>query len=217
MLNTYKSKYKCVVWDWNGTIIDDVHTALKAVNDMLLKRNMSPITLAQYHSYIDTPIYKFYENIFDLSVVTMDMITKEFDSGYEKYLKENPINDGAFEIMQMIKDNACKQIIVSSSNDDLVNDKSRRFGVAQYMDFVSGSGNSFVGSKVERAKSVIGNVTNDYKSVIVIGDTLHDFELSQELGSECVLISTGHQSRSDLLRTGKPVIDSLYQLKEYLF
>ena len=61
MLNSMKpAKYKCVVWDWNGTIVDDVNASLMSVNDMLIKRNMPVINLQQYHSYLDTPISKFY-------------------------------------------------------------------------------------------------------------------------------------------------------------
>ena len=45
-----------VFWDYNGTLIDDVGTALESVNDMLRKRDMPCINMEQYKSYIDTPI-----------------------------------------------------------------------------------------------------------------------------------------------------------------
>mgnify|MGYP006874741744 CR=1 FL=1 len=68
-------KYECVVWDWNGTIVDDVNTSLLSVNDMLIKRNLPTITIQQYHEYLDTPIYKFYEHIFDLNKITFETIS----------------------------------------------------------------------------------------------------------------------------------------------
>ena len=51
-----------VIWDWNGTLADDVRVALQSVNDILARRGREPITLEQYYSYIDTPIRRFYEN-----------------------------------------------------------------------------------------------------------------------------------------------------------
>ncbi|MEE1282642.1 MAG: HAD family hydrolase [Acutalibacteraceae bacterium] len=210
-------KYECVVWDWNGTIVDDVNTSLLSVNDMLIKRNLPTITIQQYHEYLDTPIYKFYEHIFDLNKITFDVIQSEFNSGYNKYISDNPLNDGAIAVMKMLKESDIKQVIVSSSNQDIVQKGAEKFGVAEYMNYISGSSDNFVGSKVERAIGVISKITTDYSKVVVIGDTLHDCQLANEIGADCILLSTGHQSKADLQTTGKPVIDSLNELNQYLF
>ena len=53
-----------ILWDWNGTLADDVQVALRSVNDILARRNRSPITTEDYYSYIDTPIRRFYEHLF---------------------------------------------------------------------------------------------------------------------------------------------------------
>ena len=149
MLNIMKTaKYKCVVWDWNGTIVDDVNASLMSVNDMLIKRNMPVINLQQYHSYLDTPISKFYEHLFDLSVVTFDIIQKEFNIGYNKHIKTNPINVGATKIMQQLVDRGVYQVIVSSSHQSIVDEGARKFGIDKYMNRLSGSNAALVGSKV---------------------------------------------------------------------
>lgn len=57
---------KYIVWDWNGTIIDDVGIALDAVNDMLREKKRLEITLEQYRQAMDTPILRFYERFFDM-------------------------------------------------------------------------------------------------------------------------------------------------------
>ena len=43
---------KYIVWDWNGTIIDDVGIALDAVNDMLREKKRPEITLEQYRQQL---------------------------------------------------------------------------------------------------------------------------------------------------------------------
>lgn len=216
-MTTNNKKYECVVWDWNGTIVDDVNASLLSVNDMLIKRNLPLITLEQYHQYLDTPIYKFYEHIFDLNKITFDIIQTEFNLGYNKHISDNPLNDGALTIMQKLRLNDIKQVIVSSSNQDIVQRGAERLSVAEYIDFISGSSDNFVGSKVERAIGVISKITTDYSKVVVIGDTLHDCQLANEIGADCILLSTGHQSKADLLTTGKPVIDSLNEVNQYIF
>ena len=213
-----KSPYLCVVWDWNGTIINDVGVSLQSVNDILRRRNKPPITLEQYRSYIDVPITKFYDNIFHLGTeISFDTIQREFNDGYHKHLPENPLNDGIPEILSKIQQCGIKQIIISSSNQKIVEKNSERFGVRKYMSYISGSDDYFVGSKVERAIHTINKVTTNYRRVLAVGDTLHDCELAMEIGADCVLISTGHQSKKDLLSTGKPVIDTVKELENYLF
>ena len=44
------------------------------------------------------------------------------------------------------------------------------------------------------------------------GDTIHDFEVAEELGVKCILIADGHQSKRRLIKTGAKVIDNLSQL-----
>ena len=46
----------------------------------------------------------------------------------------------------------------------------------------------------------------------LIGDTIHDYEVAQELGCKCVLTAHGHQSRVRLMEAGAPVIDNLAEL-----
>ena len=76
-----------ILWDWNGTLADDGYASLLAVNDMLEKRSMPAITMEQYYQYIDTPISKFYEHLFDLNQVTMDTIAVEFAEGYARHFQ----------------------------------------------------------------------------------------------------------------------------------
>ena len=85
-------EYKVIIWDFNGTLIDDVKAALESVNDMLRRRNLPLINMEQYASYVDTPIIKFYEHIFD-DLYSMDFgeIAIEFNEGYEKHLPQRAL------------------------------------------------------------------------------------------------------------------------------
>ena len=77
------SKYKLIIWDWNGTLYADRDISLMTVNYILDKRGMPPITLEQYYSYVDTPITRFYEHLFDMSKVSFDEnIFGAFMKGY---------------------------------------------------------------------------------------------------------------------------------------
>ena len=49
----------------------------------------------------------------------------------------------------------------------------------------------------------------DPARAVVIGDSVHDFEVAQALGVGCVLQSGGHQPPETLRKTGAPVVKGL--------
>ena len=51
---------------------------------------------------------------------------------------------------------------------------------------------------------------------VMIGDSLHDAEVARALGTRCILVARGHQSRETLLEAGVPVADSLRQAADWV-
>ena len=89
-----------VIWDWNGTLADDVRVALQSVNDILARRGREPITLEQYYSYMDTPIRRFYENLFHpLPDDLFDTLMLEFNQGYRRHMTSTGLMEGAKEAL----------------------------------------------------------------------------------------------------------------------
>ena len=52
---------KLVVWDWNGTILDDVGITVQAINSGVLPLlNLPEMTVPQYQDVFEVPIIKSY-------------------------------------------------------------------------------------------------------------------------------------------------------------
>lgn len=190
--------YKHIFWDWNGTIIDDVKAACLSVNDMLIKRDMSQITMTQYYKYIDTPISRFYENLFDLNIVTFDIISKEFSKGYKKYLNEKPLMNGIDEVLNNLQIKEKNQVILSSSNILDITSKTKKYNVKKYFTNILAHNNFNAESKILLAKNYIKSNKINTENIIVIGDTLHDYKVAQSLECDCILTTQGHQSMKEL-------------------
>jgi phosphoglycolate phosphatase len=77
---------------------------------------------------------------------------------------------------------------------------------------VSGLDNHYAESKIGNAHQLISDFNLVPNELVLIGDTVHDFEVGCELGCQCVLIANGHQSKEVLASTGVLVIDELNQL-----
>ena len=94
-------RYKVVIWDWNGTLADDVGASLLATNDILKNHGKAPIDMVQYYEYIDTPISRFYAHLFDLDEVPMSVIGPEFSEYYPKYFEG--LHKGAGRLLRTLQ------------------------------------------------------------------------------------------------------------------
>nr|ELR5112068.1 hypothetical protein [Providencia stuartii] len=52
-----------IIWDWNGTLLDDVNISLFAANQVFISLDIKPLTLNEYRQYYSVPIQKFYHNV----------------------------------------------------------------------------------------------------------------------------------------------------------
>ena len=202
--------YDYIIWDWNGTLLNDVGSSLASVNDMLALRNKEPIDINTYRDAIGVPIIKFYEKFFDLENEDYNTIIKQYNDGYMKHLSSFNLSDGAETVLEHFKSNGCTQIIVSSSNNKQLTENVKKYGIYQYFESILGAEDFMANSKIERAETFLKN--HGKGSSLVIGDLEHDAELAAAIGADCALLTTGHDSISRLKKSGARIIDSLLEL-----
>ena len=210
-------RYDCIFWDWNGTLLDDARAAWLAVNDMLTSRKLPLITFEQYREYIDVPIVRFYEHVMDMSKENMHSLSVEFDALWAKHLPADGVSETTKKLLSDLNKKGIKQYIFSSSRNDIIEPYLRKFGIDSYFECVIGATDRNVGSKAERTRDFIVSNGIDLEKTVFIGDLVHDFDVATFVGAESILVSSGHQSESALLKTGAPVVSSLSQINEIIY
>lgn len=203
-------EYKYIIWDWNGTLLNDAGAAMSSVNDMLKERNMPPLDMKRYRECIGVPIIKFYEKVFDLENEDYEEILKAYNEGYLRHLENTALSDGAEEALEYFKSKGCTQLIVSSSNNEQLTTNIRKYGIYDYFDAILGASDYLATSKIDRAIKYLEKQCDG--KVLVIGDLVHDAEMAKEIGADCILLSTGHEMRERLDKTGLRIIDSLKEI-----
>lgn len=210
-------EYKAIIWDFNGTLIDDINAALASVNDMLIRRNLDTINFEQYASFVDTPIIKFYEHIFDdLYSMDFNAIAEEFNLGYEKYLPEKAVMENAEEVLSYFNCRGKLQTVISATHIDKVNRRLAEFGLTGYFDKILAHDNLIAEDKTHLAVKYFAEKGIDPDEAVVIGDCVADWQMSKTLGCDCILTTQGHQSRKEFATTDAIVIDSLSELKKII-
>ena len=201
--------YSLIIWDFNGTLLDDVGAALSSVNDMLVRRGKPPIGLAEYREYIDVPIRGFYERVLDLENEDYDQILSEFQSGYERHVKSCGLTQLVLPALEKARDKHIPQVVLSSSEQSQLERLLKTYGIYDFFDAVLGADDILAGSKIERAEKYMEAHGTDTASAIVIGDLLHDCDVAAAIGSECLLLTSGHHDRERLESAGVRVEDTL--------
>lgn len=205
-----------VIWDWNGTLLNDISASLRAVNAMLEKRNSPPITLEKYRECIGVPISCFYQKVFDMEKENYDEILKEYNNLYEIFLEDCGLAHGAPEVMSSLCEKGIVQLILSSSEKNQLLRQAEKRNVLQHMNAVLGSDDFFSASKTERARSYFEKEGIVSKNVLIIGDLTHDYEMARELGCNCLLLTTGHHDSERLQKSGAKTISAVREILKYI-
>ena len=196
------------------TLLDDVGAALGSVNDMLARRSKKPITLDEYREYIDVPIRHFYEQVLDLENEDYDLILTEFQQGYEAHVKNCGLTRFVSAALEEAKRLGIPQVVLSSSEQSQLERLLKHYEIDGYFDSVLGADNLLAGSKVERAEKFIEEHGVDASKAVVVGDLLHDCDVAKAIGSQCLLITSGHHDRARLESAGVRVEDTLKSFVE---
>ncbi len=204
-------KYTHIIWDWNGTLLDDIGASLASVNDMLARRGEPPMDINRYKECIGTPIIRFYEQVFDLSKEDYSEILAEYNAGYMAHLADCSLTEGALEAVEKFAAAGVHQAIVSSSNNAQLCENAKKYGVFDKFEAVLGAADFKADSKIERARAYLAQ-SAEKGAVLVVGDLEHDAEMAAEIGADCVLLTSGHEHPDRLGRAGAVIFDKIEEL-----
>ena len=197
MLRKY---HKHIIWDWNGTILDDVEIALLCINTMLRKRKMAELNLEGYRRIFGFPVIESYKTLgfkFD-SHAEWDAVSREFHAYYDESSPRASLTKGVVATLDGIRRQNIPMSILSASELVSLEAMLTKHGIRKYFDRVYGLSDKYGGSKLELGRKLIADIGMMPCEVLYIGDTDHDYEVSEAIGCECVLYLHGHQDRQRL-------------------
>lgn len=205
-------KYRNVVWDWNGTLLDDLAAGVNTLNDMLGKRGLPLLTVQQYKERFGFPVLDFYREVgFDLEKESLHQLSVDFVETYDKYAEGVGLNPYAQEILAYIQKSGIRQYVLSALREDLLKGMLCDFHIDSRFDCVCGSDNIYAAGKIERGQRMLKMLEISPAETLMIGDTIHDAEVAEALGFDCILFAGGHNSESRLMQKA-PVIHCFQEL-----
>lgn len=191
-------KYENVIWDFNGTILNDMSASMDSVNLLLEERNIPTIGgIDEYREVFGFPIKEYYKKLgFDFEKEPYEVVAPLWVELYTKAAKTAPLRQGALETLVALKQLGVKQYLLSATEINMLNEQVSSLGIKEYFEQVLGLDNIHAESKVSLGNSL--KKTVNMSKTLFIGDTLHDYETATAIECDCVLVAGGHQSESRL-------------------
>ncbi len=207
-----------IIWDYNGTVLDDLDISIVSMNTLLERRSMPLLAgRKEYLAKFGFPVIDYYKKCgFEFSAESFDAVAEEFISVYYRNMESALPKEGIVPLMEKLCGLGIEQYIVSAAETGWIKRNAQKLGIIKYIKGVVGDDGILAHGKTEYAKRWLDGRKVDPEKCLYIGDTLHDAQTAAALGTGCVLVSYGHCLKSKLLATGYPVVDSTESLTEFV-
>ena len=208
---------KHIIWDWNGTMLDDRWLTIAAMNIVLARRNMAELTEDRYLQLFTFPVIEYYRRLgFDFDKEPFSVSGSEFINEYNARAFEPQLHDGIIDLIAELNENGVSHSILSASSQKILNKLAKHHNINHYFIAVLGQDNHYAYGKIETGKMWINKLGIAPKNTLFIGDTEHDLEVANAIGSHCALLSWGHSSTERLENRGINVFDAMSDLKSWI-
>ena len=195
----YMNSIKHILWDWNGTLLDDVDSCIEVINTMLSKRGL-PIfkNKSEYRQAFCFPVVNYYVAAgFDFSKEPFEVLAEEYIALYQK--QKPCLYDTTETVLKNISKKGITQyIFTASKKEELLRQISMYKSIVPYFKQLITSDNILASGKFESAKAWLEQSKANPNEVLVIGDTLHEKEIADKLNFNCALVLGGHQDLSGI-------------------
>ena len=197
---------KNIVFDWSGTLLDDIECTFITTNSLLKHFDKPPITKQQYRQQFQIPVAKFYAKI--LPGISMSVIDQLFYRQYNDAIQQMPLFDYVENLLQLLIIRGCRLFVLSTLNSKLLESELKRRGLSTMIVYGSSS------DKVADLKQLMSKHNCSTNDTIMIGDTEHDVQAG--LVNKVKTIACCYGYSSTLIQQTKAAADFYTESTEQL-
>lgn len=150
----------------------------------------------------------------DLEKYSFEQLGKEWMDEYQSRRLEAKLFSGVEEALRIIYSNGIEQSILSAYKQDTLLELVNHFDLRHFFTYLTGLDHIYATSKIELGKDLMKKLNQHNSNVLLIGDTIHDFDVAKAMKTDCILVAAGHQSKKKLFDCGVNVYDNLEQVIE---
>jgi phosphoglycolate phosphatase-like HAD superfamily hydrolase len=200
-----------LVWDWNGTLLDDLTLVVAATNTSLASVGGPSVSAEEHRRDYRRPISAYYAHVLGRPITDEEFVDldRAFHDAYRAGL---PATLLAADALAAIAAWAGTQSLLSMYfHDELVPAVSAR-GLNPHLSRVDGlRARVGGGSKAPHLRAHLDALGLTGPECVLIGDSIDDAHAAQEVGAAVVLYTGGFTDPQTLHSTGLPVATTLVE------
>jgi phosphoglycolate phosphatase-like HAD superfamily hydrolase len=200
-----------IVWDWNGTLLDDLPVVILAANASMARFGVGPIDEDGYRDHFTRPVRAFYDSLFrrPVSDAEWEDLNDRFHDEYFALAHTAKLTPDTLDALSAVEDNGWEQSLLSMSPQGWLEQIVGAHGVARRFTLVDGLSGETGGLKAQHMESHLQTLGVDPVRTVVVGDTPDDAVAARHVGAHVVLYDGGSHHLPRLEVTGAPVAHSL--------
>ena len=186
------SKYKCVLFDLDGTIIDSSEGVKKSISESIEILGLPQLTESQLESCIGPPIQRSFKVLYEMDEKQANDSAAVFRNIYkDKYLFDAIIYDGIVDLIKALKREGVKVMIATYKREDYMRILLEKFELLELFDNVKGADFEGKLNKSDIIRMCIAESGCDVRDVVMVGDTIHDQTAAENVGIDFVAVTYG--------------------------
>ena len=187
------SKYKIVIFDLDGTLLDTSEGVLSSVRYVIKKKGLEALDDAVLRTFIGPPIQRRFKEIYQFEDEEIAEMASMFRNHYKDIdlLKAKPY-EGLYRTLKELYDKRISIAVATYKRQDYTDTIMHHFKIDEYTDNIYGS--DFEGKYSK--KDIISLCLNhagivDLGEALMIGDTENDAIGAEELGVDFLAVKYG--------------------------
>lgn len=205
-----------VLWDWNGTLLNDVDMAVRVTNEVFAPRGYQLLNREQYQQCFRFPVQAYYRAR-GVEDADFPEVARAWSEGYAAAFSGTPLFADAAETVLAFHAAGFRQVILSASQRAMLQEQVDSFpSLRGLLDEVLGVDDIYAHGKEILARNYLTASGLDPAETVLLGDTCHDAEVAAAIGCRCLLVARGHQAEAVLEQACVPVLHSLREASDVL-
>ncbi len=211
------NRYKCVIFDLDGTIIDSSSGIRKSIEETIKVLNFSQMDEAELESCIGPPIQDSFRRIYHLNEKDANDAAAVFREYYkEKYLYDAEVYQGMKELLKQLRSHGILTMIATYKREDYTMKLLEKFDLLKLFDYVKGSDFEGKLKKADIINLCMEQSQCSKNEIVMVGDTSHDSGAACEVGLDFIAVTYGFgfQANSNV-KGAICTVDSVQELSDY--
>ncbi|NOX22029.1 MAG: HAD family hydrolase [Actinobacteria bacterium] len=204
-----------IIWDWNGTLFDDLHIVVESVSACVAPFGRDPISEEDYRDHYTRPVSVFYESLMGRAITQDEWASIDgiFHETYRSLMYDANLAADADTAIRLLADEDGTQSILSMWWHSELVPFTAGFGMHDVMKRIDGNREDAGALKADQMRAHVERLVTNHgvavADIVAVGDTFDDAAAARSAGIPIVLYDGGSHHRHELERVGVPVVSTL--------